>query len=113
MDSKNFAIGVLSTTAAVLFVGLLVIGTRPTPVFASGVTETAGDYVLTVGTSTINNEEVLYVINASSNKMIVYHFNSVSKRIETLHGIDFASYKQAKKQGANQRKPGQGRRRRP
>ena len=42
MDSKNFAIGILSTTAVILLAALVIIHTRPDPAFASGVTTTSG-----------------------------------------------------------------------
>ncbi len=90
LDSKDFAIGVLSTTAAILFVGLLIINTRPDPVLASGMTATAGDYVLTVGSDASADQELLYVIDAPTERLIVYRFNSARQRIEIVQGLDLA-----------------------
>ena len=115
MDSKNFAIGILSTTAVILLVGLVVVHTRPDPAFAAGMTTTSGDYVLTVGTATIGNEEVLYVIDAPAEKLIAYRFHGARREIEVVAGVDLKELRDAAA-AAGQPQPGQqrpGRTRRP
>ena len=57
MDTKNFAIGVLSTTAVVLFVGLILIHTRPQPAYGNAMNAQGGDYVLITGQLQRNEEE--------------------------------------------------------
>ena len=109
MDSKNFTIGVLSTTAVILFVGLLIIHTRPTPVLASGMTATAGRYVITVGTRSIGDEELVFVVDTSSEKMIIYGFNSAKRQIEQLQGINLQEMRAATS-GAGQQPPASRRR---
>lgn len=81
MDAKNFAIGILSTTAVILLVGLFVIHSRPEPVYASGMNAQGGDYLLTTG-QLQDSEELLYVVDAQKKAMIVYRFNINTKRIE-------------------------------
>jgi hypothetical protein len=105
MNSKNFTIGVLSTTAVILLVGIMVIHSRPLPVMASGVTATSGDYVLTVGTFTRNDEELVYVIDAPQARMVVYRFNTAKGRIERADAIDLAEMRKATSGAAAQ--PGQ------
>ncbi|MGB2988064.1 MAG: hypothetical protein WBE26_19520 [Phycisphaerae bacterium] len=90
MDSRNFAIGILSTTAAILLVGLLIINTRPEPVWADGMTVTGGDYVLTVGGVSTADEEYLYVIDAPAGKLISYRFDTGRKQVEIVQGIDLS-----------------------
>jgi hypothetical protein len=94
MDSKNFTIGILSTTAAILLVGVLIIHSRPAPVLASGVTATAGDYVLTVGSFTLGDEEFVYVIDAPEQKMIMYRFDVARGSIEVCDHKDLATVRE-------------------
>lgn len=88
MNSKDLAIGILSTTAVILFVGLLVIQSRPAPALAAGMTTTAGRYVMTVGVASIDDEELLYLTDNTLKKMIIYRFNNAKARIDILQGID-------------------------
>lgn len=113
MDAKNFTIGVLSTTAAILLVGLLVIHSRPEPARADGMTTSAGAYVLSVGGVSIADEEYLYVLDAPAQKLIAYRFDAGRQQIEVAQGIDLAELRRAAEQA--QQQPGQSRsgRRRP
>ena len=95
MDSKNFVIGILSTTAAILLVGVLIIHSRPMPAVASGVTATAGDYVVTVGSITMNDEELVYVIDAPAERMIMYRFDIGKGEIRVASSIDLAQMRAA------------------
>jgi hypothetical protein len=87
MDSRNFAIGVLSTTAVILLVGVLVIGSRPAPALGQ-MTVTKGDYIITVGNSPQLDEEFVYVIDVPEQKLVVYRFNTPRQQIDMLQGID-------------------------
>ena len=93
MDSKNFAIGVLSTTAMILLVGLLIISTRPDPAYASGMTATSGNYSLTVGRIS-PAEEVLYVIDTSQEKLLTYSFDTGRRSIVPIQIIDLNQVRQ-------------------
>ena len=95
MDSKNFAIGVLSTTAIILLVGLLVIHSRPETAMASGMTAKVGTYLLTVGMDPSGDQELLYVINAAKERMIVYRFEPNRGQIQLLQGIELSEIRQA------------------
>ncbi|MBI4718300.1 MAG: hypothetical protein HY763_10880 [Planctomycetes bacterium] len=89
MDNKNFAIGVLSTTAVILLVGVVVLQSLPHPAFASGVTASTGEFVATVGTMTINDEELLFIYNTQSERMGIYRYDASQSKIDLVDGIDF------------------------
>ncbi len=95
MDPRNFAIGVLSTTATILLVGVVLLFSRPDDVRAGGMTASGGGYIVTVGSLTQNDEELVYVIDASTDKMIAYRFDGNRRQIELVQGIDFAELKRA------------------
>ncbi|MGD2109970.1 MAG: hypothetical protein PVI86_11330 [Phycisphaerae bacterium] len=108
MNSKDLAIGILSTTAAILLVGLLVVNTLPAPVQASGMTVTGGAYTVAVGMDVSADQELVYVIDAPTEKLIVYRFDGGRGVIEIAQGIDL---KQLRASNAGQ--PGQAPSRRP
>ena len=114
MDSRDFAIGILSTAALILLVGLLIINTRPEPAWADGMTTTGGDYVLTVGQLAVADEEYVYVLDAPGEKLIAYRFNAPRQQIDIVQGIDLAELRSqdvdAAKQPAGKRSPSRGRR---
>ena len=95
MDNKNFTIGVLSTTAVVLFSAMAVILSQSESASAHGVTANAGGYVLTVGSVSVNDEELLYVIQSSSKRMGIYRFDHANRRIEPVDGIDLDALSKA------------------
>lgn len=87
-DSRNLAIGLLSSTAVMLLVGLVIVQSRPAPVQADGMSLLAGDYVLTVGNVDQTDEEMLYVIDNGEAKMIAYRFDGIRGQIEMVDGVD-------------------------
>lgn len=74
IDAKTFAIGVLSITAVILMVGLMLVGTAPRTATASEVSTIAGDFTLGVGQVT-RDTELLYVIDNVTQRLLVYGFN--------------------------------------
>lgn len=94
MDSRNFAIGVLSTTAVVLFAALAVILSTTPPASASGVTANAGAYILTVGSVAVNDEELLYITHAQSRRVGIYRFDAANRRVDLVDGIDLTTLAQ-------------------
>lgn len=84
MDKRDFTIGVLSTTAVILFVGLAVIHTRPQLAYASGMGDRGGDYLVLSG-AVWDQEEYLYVFNTAQNKMMIYRYDRNKKSI-IAHG---------------------------
>ncbi len=88
MNSKDFAIGILSTTAVILLVGIVVIHTRPEPAYAAGMTAAGGDYILTVGRIQRTPEDVLYVIDSVAQKLVVYSYNPARGQVTIADGVD-------------------------
>ena len=112
MDSKNFAIGILSTTAVILLVGVLVIHSRPAPAFASGMTTHGGKYVMTVG-SIEPAEDLVFVINATAQKMNVYRFVVGRSKIERVERFNLKEMVDQSAKSAKKKGKGKKRRRRP
>lgn len=106
LSGKDFAIGLLSTTATILLVGVLMLNSQVEQVSAGPMTETAGEYVLTVATKTQNDEEVLFLVNVPKDKLIAYRFDVAKSSIETLSGIDHAQSKAQGNQQGNQPRRG-------
>ena len=93
MDQKNFTIGLLSTTAAILLVGLALVTARPQPALAAGMTATGGDYIMSVGTTPQTDEEYLYIINVPAQRMIVYRFDANKASVDIIQTIDLAQFR--------------------
>ena len=58
-------------------------------------TASGGGYIVTVGSLTQNDEELVYVIDASTDKMIVYRFDGNRRKIELVQGVDLAELQRA------------------
>ena len=90
MDARNFAVGVLSTTATILLVGVVLLYSRPDAVRAEGMTTSGGNYVVTVGSLTKGDEELVYVLDTAADKMLVFRFDANRRQIEIVQGVDLA-----------------------
>ncbi len=90
VDSRDFAIGVLSITAMILLVGVSLVSMQPAPAIASGMTVSAGSYTMTVGQAASVDEEFLYVLDGPAEKMIAYRFNTTRQTIDVIQGIDLS-----------------------
>lgn len=102
VDSKDFVIGILSTTSAILLVGVLIINTRPEPAWADGMTTAGGAYVLTVGGVGIADEEHLYILDTPAERLIAYRFNASRQQIEITQGIELTDLRRAAAQPTSQ-----------
>ena len=76
LDGKNFAIGMLSLTAVVLFVGLLLVGNTPRSAQAIGHLDRQGDYIMMTHQVSNARENVL-VIDAAVKTAIVYQMQNM------------------------------------
>jgi hypothetical protein len=87
VDGQTFAIGVLSVTACVLFVGLLLLMVQPPqPAYAMAMNDRGGDYILCTQQLSTSTEAVI-VIDAAAKRMIVYAFDYNNRTLEILEGI--------------------------
>ncbi len=90
MDSRNFTIGILSTTAIILLAAVLVFQAPQPTVLADGMAIIKDDYVLSVGAATRNDEDLVYIIDSVTERLGVYRFNTSRKQIELVQGISMA-----------------------
>jgi len=89
LDGRTLAIGVLSITACILFVGLLLIVSMPTPAQAIGMNDSAGDYKMATQQLTSSTEGVI-VIDAAAKRMILYGFDYNRRQVVPLSAFDLA-----------------------
>lgn len=88
MTSKDFAIGILSVTAVVLVVGLLIINVaQPERAYGIGQNAASGDYLVSTGQVDMLTE-LLYVVDAGVEQLNVYGFNTGTGRIELIRTLD-------------------------
>ncbi len=95
MDQRNFTIGVLATTAAILLVGVVIVQSQPQGAWASGMTASGGEYLLTVGNDISGDQELLYVIDSGTHRMVAYRFNANRQQIELVQGIELDKLREA------------------
>ncbi|MBK8267917.1 MAG: hypothetical protein IPK83_06270 [Planctomycetes bacterium] len=89
-DNRNFLIGVLSITATILFVGLLVVtSVGPTPAMAIGQLDRGGDYIMVTGQFT-ENSELVYVVDAAAKRMIGYSYETTTRDFVLWNATDLA-----------------------
>lgn len=75
MDTRNFIIGILSVTATILFVGLVLVSTlTSSPALAFGQNDRGGDYVVATG-QLDRAVELLYVLDAAVPSLAIYRFD--------------------------------------
>ncbi len=75
LDRQSFAIGILSITASVFFVGFLLLVLTPRPAEAARMNASAGDYLMATQ-SISNTRELIVVIDAAAQRMISYELQS-------------------------------------
>jgi hypothetical protein len=83
IDAKTFAIGVLSITACILFVGFLLLSMTPSPAYAIGQSDRGGDYIMLTQQLTSSNEG-LVIIDAASQRLHLYAFDFNRKALVLL-----------------------------
>ena len=88
-DNRNFIIGVLSITATILFVGLLIVTTAgQNSAMAFGQIDRGGDYILVTGQFT-QNSEIVYVIDGAARRLIAYSYETTTRDFVLWDAIDF------------------------
>ncbi|MBN2446566.1 MAG: hypothetical protein JXO22_07570 [Phycisphaerae bacterium] len=91
IDGKTFAIGVLSVTACILFVGFLLITLSPQPAYASRMNDRGSDYIMATQ-SISSSKEGLIVMDAAAKQMLLYVFDTTrrEKQLMIQDRVDFA-----------------------
>ncbi|MCK6455451.1 MAG: hypothetical protein L6Q92_02815 [Phycisphaerae bacterium] len=91
IDSKTFAIGILTVTALILAVGIAVVATLPQPALAIGQTDRGGDYIMV--TSQFNTgTELVYVVDGATSRMTAYAYDINRKQIVPWDWIEFRHF---------------------
>lgn len=89
-DNQNMTIGILSITATILFVGLVVVlmlGNKPA--MAIGETDRGGDYIMVTGQYT-PNVELIYVTDAAAKKLNAYSYDTTQRQLVLWDSQDLA-----------------------
>jgi hypothetical protein len=55
---------------------------------ASGMTASSGSYVITVGSLTDRDEEMVYVVDSAAQRLASYRFDSKSKQLELIQQLN-------------------------
>ena len=84
LDARLFAIGVLSITAGVLFVGLMLVMQQPA--YAIGMNDRSGDYILATQQLSTTSEGIV-VVDAAAKRVIIYEFDYNNKVLNILRQI--------------------------
>ena len=77
-DSKNIAIAILCVSATILASAIFLTST---PAGANGPSIRGGDYIMVNG-SYSNSLDLIYIIDTSQQKMLVYAVDAIQNRIE-------------------------------
>ncbi len=87
-DRRNLTIGVLTITATILFVGVVLstMGGR-NDAMAIGQIDRGGDYIVVTGQFTENQEQV-YVTDAAAQRMNIYSYDTRTRQFTLWDTID-------------------------
>ncbi|MFO0837754.1 MAG: hypothetical protein U1D55_04450 [Phycisphaerae bacterium] len=84
LDAKTFAIGILSVTACILLVGFILATLTPSPAYAIGQSDRAGDYLMFTQQLSTSQEGVV-VIDAAAQRMSLYAYDYSLRRLNLVH----------------------------
>ncbi len=80
-DNRNLTIGVLTITAVILLVGILLASNSTShQAMAIGQIDRGGDYIIVTGQFTLNTE-LVYVVDAATRRMCAYSYDTTRRRI--------------------------------
>jgi len=89
-DSRNLTIGVLTITATVLFVGLVLTTSGPdSQAMAYGQLDRGGDYVIFTGQFT-QNSELVYIVDAAAKRLVAYSYETSNRQIRMWDAVDLS-----------------------
>ncbi len=89
-DNQSYTIGVLSITAAVLLVGVILIPDRAgNSAMAFGQLDRGGDYIILTGQFN-ENSELIYITDAAARRLNVYSYDPTTRQIIVWDSVDMA-----------------------
>lgn len=90
MTTKDFAIGILSVTAVILFAAVFIImNVAPQQAVAFGQNQRAGDFL--VSTAQLDETaDLVILVEAAQQRMNVYGFNVPVNQIELVQQLDLS-----------------------
>jgi hypothetical protein len=88
MNGKDFAIGILSVTAVVLFAALVIVQAfAPTTAMAIGQSASAGDLI--AATSQMDEvSDMLVIVDTTAQKVNYYYFDPVLNTLQPIQQVD-------------------------
>lgn len=95
LNGRDFAIGVLSVTAVVLFTGLLILqSVSPQPAYGSGQGATSGDYVFSTARLD-DTTEVVFAVDTVAQQMNMYAFIPAAGNVQLVQQFDLRALDRA------------------
>ena len=74
-NAKNISNGVLTITAVILLVGIILVGSTATnSAYAGNVSSYGGDFTVTIGRVT-RDAELIYLVDNTTERLLVYGLN--------------------------------------
>ena len=90
-NRDTFAIGVLSVTATILLVGVLVVVSLPAPAMALGELDRGGDYVM-LTSQFLANWELVFITDGAVGRMGAYFYNLNNQTILLWDSVELARF---------------------
>lgn len=96
VDGKTFSIGVLSITACVLFVGLLLVPANDRPAYAESQTTRGGDFHMTTF-RVADSRESIAVTDAAARRVLLYAWDGADRELVLQAGYDLSRFDRAER----------------
>lgn len=91
LDGKTFSIGILSITACVMFVGLLLAPGNTKPAYAEGQTTRSGDFHMTTF-RVADSRESIVITDAAARKVLLYAWDGGDRELVLQAGYDLSRF---------------------
>ncbi|MBK8915308.1 MAG: hypothetical protein IPM64_12050 [Phycisphaerales bacterium] len=92
LDGRSLAIGVLSITACIFLVGLVLLIQTP-PALGIGQLDRGGDYIM-LTQQISSSSEGLVIVDGGSNRMVLYTFDFNQKKLAQADGFELSKLRQ-------------------
>ena len=86
-ERHGLSIGILSVTAVVLLVGIVVVSVVQKSAMAIGMSDRGGDYIV-VTVQFTQSKEAIVVTDAAAERMAAYMFNETNRRMDPISVYD-------------------------